>query len=88
MDNKKIGENFKKIREQRGLTIVDFSNIMKCSKSSWSRIENGDITNDDIVNTEPFESSNLAYVFTDSIEPVKEVVRILHESIQPYLSKI
>ena len=46
--------------------------------------ENGDITVDDLVNSEPFESIQLDRVFYDNVDTVIEVVNVLHESISSY----
>ena len=49
--------------------------------------ENGDITIDDLANTEPFESMGAADVFYDNIDTVKDIVYVLHESISSYKTK-
>lgn len=46
--------------------------------------ENGDITVDDLINSEPFESIGIANIFYDNIDKVKDVVHVLHESITSY----
>ena len=46
--------------------------------------ENGDITVDDLINTEPFESIELDYLFSDNLDSVIKTVSVLHESIVPY----
>lgn len=41
MDNTDIGLNFKRIREDRNLNIIEFADMVKSNKSTWSRIERG-----------------------------------------------
>ena len=83
-----IGINQESINAKLGQFIND-SNLNSHQQEFLKVIvnfvkENGDITVDDLINTEPFESIELDYLFNDDLDSVIKIVNVLHESIVPY----
>ena len=58
-------------REQRQLInlIIDFA------------IRNGNITNDDIVNSEPFSEFDIPEIFDNNIDPILNILDMFNQSL-------
>jgi type I restriction enzyme R subunit len=83
-----VGINQEAINTKLGQFIND--STLNSSQQEFLKVivnfvkENGDITVDDLINTEPFESIELDYLFSDDLDSVIKIVNVLHETIVPY----
>lgn len=86
-----VGINQQAINSKLGQFIND--STLNSSQQEFLKIivnfvkENGDITVDDLINTEPFESIELDYLFSDDLDSVIKIVNTLHDTIIPYAVK-